>query len=86
MTLQLANATQEQLQQWEQSLSAEYNAIKAQGLNLDLTRDKPSAEQLSLSDALDGILQHNYIGDCGVDTRNYGGLRASQRHARWASN
>lgn len=75
--MQLANASREQLQQWEQALSAEYNAIKAEGLNLDLTRGKPSAEQLSLSDALDGILQHNYITDSGIDTRNYGGLEGT---------
>lgn len=75
--MQLANASREQLQQWEQTLSAEYNAIKAEGLNLDLTRGKPSAEQLSLSDALDGILQHNYITESGVDTRNYGGLEGT---------
>lgn len=75
--MQLANASQDQLQQWEQALSTEYTAIKAQGLNLDLTRGKPSAEQLSLSDALDGILQHNYITDSGVDTRNYGGLEGT---------
>ena len=75
--MQLANASREQLQQWETALSAEYNAIKAEGLNLDLTRGKPSAEQLSLSDALDGILQHNYITDSAVDTRNYGGLEGT---------
>ncbi|HEY7772664.1 MAG TPA: aminotransferase class I/II-fold pyridoxal phosphate-dependent enzyme [Marinagarivorans sp.] len=75
--MQLANASREQLQQWEQALSAEYNAIKAEGLNLDLTRGKPSAEQLSLSDALDGILQHNYITESGIDTRNYGGLEGT---------
>ncbi len=75
--MQLANASRDQLQQWEQALSTEYTAIKAQGLNLDLTRGKPSAEQLSLSDALDGILQHNYITDSGVDTRNYGGLEGT---------
>ncbi len=76
--MQLDHASQEQLKQWEQTLSADYEAIKAQKLNLDLTRGKPSAEQLSLSDGLDGILDGNpdrkYIADAGVDTRNYGGL------------
>lgn len=70
----LSNATTEQLQQWAKDLEAQYEQIKAQKLNLDLTRGKPSAEQLSLSDALDGILKGNYISDSGVDTRNYGGL------------
>lgn len=72
--MQLANASKDQLLQWEQSLSQDYAAIKAKGLNLDLTRGKPSAEQLSLSDALDGILQQNYITESGIDARNYGGL------------
>src|SRR5690554_2132480 len=74
MTLQLNQATPAQLQQWERELAEEYSRVKAQNLNLDLTRGKPSAEQLSLSDALDGILQGNYQSDSGVDTRNYGGL------------
>jgi DNA-binding transcriptional MocR family regulator len=72
--LQLDQATPEQLRQWEAELAADYQAILAQKLNLDLTRGKPSAEQLSLSDALDGILKGNYTATDGTDTRNYGGL------------
>lgn len=70
--MQLDQATQEQLQSWEQELASQYEAIKAQNLNLDLTRGKPSAEQLDLSNKLDGILDGNYITGSGVDTRNYG--------------
>ncbi len=55
-------------------LRAQHEQFCQQGLNLDLTRGKPSSEQLSLSDSLDGILKGNYISDSGVDTRNYGGL------------
>ena len=72
--MQLDQATPEQLRQWESQLAAEYQSICAQKLNLDLTRGKPSAEQLSLSDALDGLLNGNYIAADGTDTRNYGGL------------
>jgi aspartate/methionine/tyrosine aminotransferase len=72
--LQLHNATAAQLTQWEANLAQAYEAVKAQKLNLDLTRGKPSAEQLDLSNALDGILQGEYISPTGVDTRNYGGL------------
>jgi aspartate/methionine/tyrosine aminotransferase len=72
--VQLANATHDQLIAWESALSADYAAIKAQGLNLDLTRGKPSSEQLDLADALDGILKGDYLSPGGVDTRNYGGL------------
>src|SRR5690606_2333957 len=67
-------ATPEHLRQWESQLAAEYQAILAQKLNLDLTRGKPSAEQLALSDALDGLLAGNYTAADGTDTRNYGGL------------
>lgn len=72
--MELNNASAEQLAQWEQELAAEYTAIKAKQLNLDLTRGKPSSEQLSLSDSIDGILKGNYTTKDGVDTRNYGGL------------
>lgn len=72
--MQLNQASREQLQQWEQELMTEYQRIQEQDLSLDLTRGKPSAEQLSLSDALDGILNGEYTSPSGVDTRNYGGL------------
>ncbi len=72
--MQLDNASLEQLREWEGQLATQYNAILAKKLNLDLTRGKPSAEQLNLSDALDGILAGNYIAADGTDTRNYGGL------------
>jgi len=72
--LNLTNASQEQLQAWASELSAQYQATKAEALNLDLTRGKPSAEQLSLSDTLDGILGGDYTSESGVDIRNYGGI------------
>jgi aspartate/methionine/tyrosine aminotransferase len=72
--LQLQQATSAQLQQWERELAEEYAGFKARNLNLDLTRGKPSSEQLTLSDTLDGILKGNYLSASGVDTRNYGGL------------
>ncbi|HTF84275.1 MAG TPA: aminotransferase class I/II-fold pyridoxal phosphate-dependent enzyme [Cellvibrio sp.] len=72
--MQLDQATPEQLRQWESQLAADYQAILDKKLNLDLTRGKPSAEQLALSDALDGILNGNYTAADGTDTRNYGGL------------
>jgi aspartate/methionine/tyrosine aminotransferase len=67
-------ANQEQLKQWQQELSAQHEAFKANGLNLDLTRGKPSANQLDLANCLDGALDGNYLSDDGTDTRNYGGL------------
>jgi aspartate/methionine/tyrosine aminotransferase len=70
----LTNASVAQLREWEAALTKEYDAIKAAGLALDLTRGKPSADQLALSDALDGILAGNYKDEDGTDVRNYGGL------------
>lgn len=76
--MHLDQATPEQLRQWEADLASEYQALKAQALNLDLTRGKPSSEQLSLSDALDGLLNGSYISADGTDVRNYGGLEGIQ--------
>ena len=62
------------LQQQLASLETQYEALRKLDLALDLTRGKPSSEQVALSDALDGILGGNYLTDSGLDTRNYGGL------------
>lgn len=56
-----------------EQLQSKYQQILAQGVNLDLTRGKPSAKQLALSDALDGILGADYRAGDGTDCRNYGG-------------
>ena len=72
--MELQNATPEQLTQWEQALASEYEQHCQQNMRLDLTRGKPSSEQLSLADALDGILKGNYTSANGIDARNYGGL------------
>jgi DNA-binding transcriptional MocR family regulator len=50
-----------------------YAALQAQGLRLDLTRGKPSAAQLDLSDDL-LHLPSSTTDRAGVDVRNYGGL------------
>ncbi|MCX2783162.1 aminotransferase class I/II-fold pyridoxal phosphate-dependent enzyme [Microbulbifer thermotolerans] len=67
-------ATREQLQNWEKELNAQYQRICEHELSLDITRGKPSADQLHLSDGLDGILNGEYRAADGTDTRNYGGL------------
>ncbi|MFY9808757.1 MAG: aminotransferase class I/II-fold pyridoxal phosphate-dependent enzyme, partial [Pseudonocardiaceae bacterium] len=57
-------------------LHCEYAALHARGLALDLTRGKPSAQQLDLSEPLlelPGAGKH--LASDGSDTRNYGGLR-----------
>lgn len=52
---------------------ARYEELAAQGLKLDLTRGKPAAAQLDLSNEL-LQLPTTAIDASGVDTRNYGGL------------
>ena len=72
--MRLDQAAPEQLRALEAELSAKYQSFQAAGLNLDLTRGKPSAEQLALSNDLDGILEGNYTDASGTDLRNYGGI------------
>ena len=55
-------------------LRAEYEAIKAQGLKLNMARGKPSAAQLDLSLPMMDLLtsQSDYHSEDGTDCRNYG--------------
>ncbi|MGL6160609.1 aminotransferase class I/II-fold pyridoxal phosphate-dependent enzyme [Microbulbifer sp.] len=76
--MRIDSARSDQLQEWESELSAQYQRICQHELNLDLTRGKPSADQLHLSDGLDGILNGDYRAADGTDTRNYGGLEGLQ--------
>ena len=72
--MNLKTASLDELKVLEASLAAEYVAYQTKGISLDLTRGKPSSQQLNISNSLDGILEGNYISENGTDTRNYGGL------------
>ncbi len=52
----------------------EYAVLQAKKLTLDLTRGKPSPEQLDLAGLLLSLPGEHYRDADGVDTRNYGGL------------
>lgn len=67
-------ASKEQLQALLADLESQYAQLKAAKLGLDLTRGKPSSAQLDLSNSMDTMLQGNFKGSDGTDTRNYGGL------------
>jgi DNA-binding transcriptional MocR family regulator len=54
--------------------SAAYEQLKAAGLALDITRGKPSAAQLDLSNDLLDLPGQDYEDASGTDTRNYGGV------------
>ena len=72
--MHIETADQAQLKSAEATLSARYAELQARGLSLDMTRGKPSPDQLSLSDAMESILNGNFKADDGTDLRNYGGL------------
>jgi DNA-binding transcriptional MocR family regulator len=65
------------------ALRIEYEAYKAKGLKLDMSRGKPSPEQLDLSL---GLLNINaYKDDTGADARNYSNLEGLPEARRfWA--
>ena len=63
------------LQDRKEKLLARYRAFQGKGLTLDMTRGKPSPEQLDLSmGMLNGDINRQYRSHSGVDCRNYGGL------------
>ena len=67
-----------QIQKMNQNLSVQeaeehYQELKSKGFHLDLTRGKPSSEQLDLSAELENVLAGEFDQD-GIDVRNYGGL------------
>ncbi|WP_262851849.1 aminotransferase class I/II-fold pyridoxal phosphate-dependent enzyme [Mumia quercus] len=54
---------------------AAYEELRGRGLSLDITRGKPSPEQLDLSQTLLSLPgEEDYRAADGTDTRNYGGL------------
>ena len=68
--------TPEELSAEKELLRKEYVAWQAKGLKLDMSRGKPSIEQLNLSMPLFDILDGKSLMKCmnGVETRNYGQL------------
>lgn len=63
--------TKDELMAQQAGLLERYNAFKEKGLQLDMSRGKPSKEQLDLSNPLNAST--DYISD-GIDVRNYGML------------
>ena len=64
----------EELAARERTLLAHYDELRSADMHLDLTRGKPSPEQLALSDAMEHLVDGNFMSDDGIDVRNYGGL------------
>ncbi len=67
--------TKEQLLAQKETLLKEYEEFKALGLKFDMSRGKPSKEQLDVSDELLGLVSSgNAFTNDGTECRNYGGL------------
>jgi DNA-binding transcriptional MocR family regulator len=74
--MSLSELSRDELVALHAEQTAAYDALVARGLSLDLTRGKPSAEQLDLSNALLSLPGEGDFHDtAGVDVRNYGGLQ-----------
>ncbi|MGD8415923.1 MAG: hypothetical protein PVH91_02575, partial [Pseudomonadales bacterium] len=71
----LAELPDDALKALAEKLEVEHELLRGNRLALDLTRGKPAADQLDLSNGLDDALNGNYIASDGTDTRNYGQLR-----------
>lgn len=55
------------------SVMKEYDKLKAEGLNIDMSRGKPGADQLDISDGMNKVLDDgNFKCESGLDVRNYG--------------
>ena len=69
----LTTLTDEEVRALVETQRRAYDDLTARGLTLDLTRGKPSAEQLDLADAL-LTLPTTTTDPAGTDVRNYGGV------------
>ena len=69
----LSSLSPADLEAFLETQRAAYAELQGHGLKLDLTRGKPSAEQLDLCNEL-LELPKGYKDASGTDTRNYGGL------------
>ena len=72
--MSLQSLSRDELQAQHDRQQRDYAELKTKNLALDLTRGKPSSEQLDLSNGLLTLPgEGNFRDDEGVDTRNYGG-------------
>jgi DNA-binding transcriptional MocR family regulator len=72
----IADLNEEDLQALRRRVRKDYEALRARGLKLDMTRGKPSPAQLDLAnDLLAFPGNRDHFTEAGEDARNYGGLQ-----------
>jgi aspartate/methionine/tyrosine aminotransferase len=72
----IADLSNAELQALRQAVRGEYDAFRARGLKLDMTRGKPAADQLDLAnDLLAFPGNRDHFTEAGEDARNYGALQ-----------
>ena len=72
---ELSSLSKTELESLKSRLEARYAEFKGRGLQLDMTRGKPSSEQLDLANALLTLPgEGDFKTASGVDCRNYGGI------------
>lgn len=68
--------SKDELQAQYNAVLAEYNDIKAKGLNIDMSRGKPGSDQLDISNDMLKVFEGgNFKTEAGFDVRNYGLLQ-----------
>lgn len=68
----ISELSKETLISLKSELEQKYEFFKAKNINLDMSRGKPSGEQLNLSNGILSLSLDTYITEEGIDARNYG--------------
>lgn len=71
------NCSKQELEKEYSSLVKQFEDVKSKGLNLNMARGKPGKEQLDLSLGLLDVVNSSsdFVGEDGMDCRNYGILK-----------
>ena len=72
--MNLEKYTTKELDHLEKILEKKHKYFQESSFNLDLTRGKPSQEQLDLSDEIFNLTRNQIISEDNSDLRNYGGI------------
>jgi len=68
----ITKLSKKELEELKLKLNEQYKEVLSKNLKLDMSRGKPSSEQLSLSNGILSSVDNDYISKDGFDIRNYG--------------